>query len=346
MADNTRKAAKLKLIMGIVIPVFIMISSLIMVGASFAWFSDSANVEIATINLATKKVFTLDFSSAGDIDSEYHGENAISSDGYLVSDYRNITNGFGDKYIEDKPSMFKTTIGLSTDNTSVDLTMNFKMVQIELDFDNDEDTTDDIYDLAVYGVNNPKTLPPARGTTKIFETSEIPFAFTWFFIKHGETLSSVTEREDGSYGVDVYTPYGHMVLDYPRDNEGAATASYLVAKTINGVAVTGSTSILADSAKADIQDFQAGEGEKVSYDFYVVFAPEKLFWMQYLPADRDRPYYNNNNNGVYSAAVLTRDIAGVNDVASCSKMYYAAPSYTGSTFYFVAEINVTNVDGE
>lgn len=81
-----------------------------------------------------------------------------------------------------------------------------------------------------------------------------------------------------------------------------------------------------------------------AYDFYIVFAPEKLFWMQYFVADRDLPYKDivvddTPVSGIYTSTELTNYILAPSE----DRMYYAATTYTGATFYFTAEIDVTNI---
>ena len=69
-----------------------------------------------------------------------------------------------------------------------------------------------------------------------------------------------------------------------------------------------------------------------------MFAPEKLFWMQFFPADRDKLYTN-----VYSNTELMSYIARGETISDCNKMYYSATTYIGALFNFTAEVNVSEV---
>ena len=327
MADNTRKAAKFKLIMGIVIPVFIMISSLIMVGVSFAWFSDSAEVEIATINLTTKEVFTLDFSVGSSDTTPYNGQRTLGDDEYIRSQYRSVTESKPETYMRDAAFSFKTTIGLSTDGIPVDMEMHFNFAQIiqqDGSFDKDGKfiPSGSPYDLTIYGATstNDKTVHPVAEHSY----DKIPYAFTWYFVEQGQTLSTAST---------VYTPYGTMELSSPTQN--GVALGYRQASTLNGVTVTNTTSI-QNITPEGIKNFSAQKinGENKIYDFYVVFAPEELFWMQFFEADRSKTY-----TSVYTSSELASYVVAVSN----DRMYYAATSYTGATFEFEAELNVTTI---
>ena len=357
MADKTRKTAKLKLIMGIVISVFIMIASLIMVSVSFAWFSDSATVEIATINLATKKVFTLEFDMQSlTQDKKYTGETALHRDEYLITPYRKTVAKKSDEfYLDDAPFMFKTTFLMATDEMQVDLNMNFTFAQIEhvtykkITDDNGEeieviDTDIPPYDFDIYGAESENDTSIHPVTT--YTSAQIPFAFTWFFVATGEDL----------YSADyVYTPYGTMKFASdtyesvdPETGETVRTP-FTYCEKLNGKTVT---SIIGQSGTAEAgtlvngkQDIKGFIAEKTgdqlpAYDFYIVFAPEKLFWMQFFPDDRDLQF---TNTLVYSEQDLKTYICKGRELTDCTQMYYAKSEYIGAVFNFMAEINVTEV---
>ena len=149
---------------------------------------------------------------------------------------------------------------------------------------------------------------------------DIPFAFTWFFVEKDYTLQTALGQDH-----PVYTPYGKMVL--------ATQNGYLYATSINGTPVTNSTSILGTtpggivnfSAEKDVYD------NNEQFDFYVVFAPEELFWAQFNPADRGCIIGDVYEAGDISAYVT----GGAND-----RMFYAATDYIGATFFFTAQIDV------
>ena len=58
MSNRTKKKT-MKLITGILIPIFIMVSSIVMVGVSYAWFSPSADAGISTINMGIQLKFSI-----------------------------------------------------------------------------------------------------------------------------------------------------------------------------------------------------------------------------------------------------------------------------------------------
>lgn len=73
------------------------------------------------------------------------------------------------------------------------------------------------------------------------------------------------------------------------------------------------------------------------YDFCIVFAPEKLFWMQYFKADVDK--YKAEN--IYSSDELIKIFGNLSN-----QMFYSSRDYSGSTFEFSAVINVTGMREE
>lgn len=332
MADKARKAAKLKLIMGITIPVFIMITSLIMVGVSFAWFSTSATTNIATINLTTTKVFTLSFSAGESEDTSYNGQTALGRDNYLISLYREYNSEQLENYYENSPFMFKTSIGLSTEGIPVDLDMDFKITQITYEngyvgedghFHGDGNP----YDLDIYGASSEtKALYPS---VHEYDADKIPYAFTWFFVERNVTFENASV---------IYSPYGKINLS-SHAGSVVTDKNYRYATALNGVSVTSTTSIA--NAEHGIKNFVANKdqfGENQIFDFYVVFAPEKLFWMQFFEADR-----NKLSTQVYTETELRSYIARGETLADCNKMYYSATTYIGALFNFTAEVNVTDV---
>ncbi|MBQ3754760.1 MAG: hypothetical protein II867_01185, partial [Clostridia bacterium] len=223
MTDKARKMSIAKLTMGIIIPVFVMIASLIMVGSSFAWFSlDNSTAEVRTIDLTSRKVFLLDFS-VDDLDTSeiYAGEKALDSNGHLRSAYQKYANGLtGDaasEYMADAPFMFKTTVGLSTNGDEANINMHFNFVQIQqyANRQNDEygvfdPANSSPYDMVIYGDYEAYSYTPIerQGETLIERDMEdIPFAFTWFFVEKDYTLQTALGQDH-----PVYTPYGKMVL--------------------------------------------------------------------------------------------------------------------------------------
>ena len=81
------------------------------------------------------------------------------------------------------------------------------------------------------------------------------------------------------------------------------------------------------------------------FDFYIVFAPEKLFWMQYVKADVEKYTAaqddGTNNEGAGSADALKKIFGNLSN-----QMFYSSRDYSGSTFEFSAVINVTGMREE
>ena len=364
MSEKARKMSKIKLIMGVLIPVFVMVSTLVMVSVSFAWFSNSGEITVQSIDLTTKEVFTLDFSVGTTASAIYNGQKVLDDEGYLRSKYRYLTEGKLEAYYRDSAFMFGTAVSLSTQNIPADLTIKFNFAQVvqrDGSWVNQEFIpSGDPYDMIIYGTtsNNNQLIHPVQELA----ANKIPYAYTWFFVPQGQTIDNASV---------VYSPYGALTLGYTVVGEDN---SYRYATAVNGVAVTNETSIL-NSEPTGLSHFSAGaityveigqdevvpESERYNYnnetmqyvqnsegtykivrayDFYIVFAPEKLFWMQYFPADRNRPYeINGNNGGVYTSTELTNYILAPSE----DRMYYAATTYTGATFYFTVEIDVTTI---
>lgn len=188
MKERKRDAARIKLLTGIAIPLFIVVITSITVGVSFAWFSQSSDITVETLNLTTRPVFTLTFTeTTGSADNKYFGETAFGTDGHLVTpDWAagNPPNGLGltpesgeyDRYILDEPYMRKTAIKLDTEEKRISMNILFDYVRITIT-DNEV-----VKELALFDVS--------KGNL-----SDISYAFTWLLTKN-----------DGTY----YTPYGKM----------------------------------------------------------------------------------------------------------------------------------------
>lgn len=313
MGKVTGHKSKLKLMAGIIMPVLVMIITVVMVGVSFAWFTEISTAQIATLSLTTKRTFTLTFDVNGrSVSTPYAGETAIGTDGYLVTGYRaaqkNLPYGEASwrKYMLDNAYSFKTSIALDTQNIPIDLTMTLDTALITYtDIEGDGGT--EIRD--AYGID------VASGKKR--DAKDIPYAFTWCFSKTGDGTST------------LFTPYGKLELDA----DGYASA-------LDGVAVTESTSILGAEPKG-LTDFVAnktemigGEEKTVTYDFYIIFAPQKLYWMQYFKADRDRSLAD-----VYTAAEREH----IESADFANQMYYSVMTYLGADFAFTATIDVTEI---
>ena len=84
--DASRKSI-LKLVFGIAIHILIMIVTMVMVGMSFAWFTDADKVTIESITMSTAEAYRISFARQNELcnNLEYMGQTALTKDGYLMS---------------------------------------------------------------------------------------------------------------------------------------------------------------------------------------------------------------------------------------------------------------------
>lgn len=324
--DASRKSI-LKLVFGIAIPILIMIVTMVMVGMSFAWFTDADKVTIESITMSTAEAYRISFARQNEFcnNIEYMGQTALTKDGYLMSKAKAGENTL---LQNDRAYYFVNAVSLDTLGKKVDFRMSFdgaKIYQVQKD------------------ANGTPVIIPKK-TYGEAEGAEIPYAFTWFFTPRGSRTSG-NHTVDGDKKVHVehldpkdsdvwYTPYGKLEF---KDGK--------VAK-VNGSATVDGVSIDKYSIKnvdgTDIVDFQTqgaslGTGSTDTsqlFDFYVVFAPEKLFWMQYFAKDCDTTtvsdLYKENVNKATGGRI--------------DQMYYASMGYSGCTFEFSAIINVIKLN--
>lgn len=342
------KSRRIKLVFGIVIPVLVLVTTIVMVSISFAWFSRETEASIQSINLSTQKAFVLDFSSTGTTEGNlpYRGQRAIDKDQQLVNPF---TIDAGDEYIMDAPYFFISPIQISTGSQTVDLHLELDGVEIS--------KGDTILDS--YNGNGSET-------TVKHNSANIPLAFTWFFKAH-PVAESPEESEDAppfnpTLNCDVeesgakhmkqiapaagdvwYTPYGKM--------EFGTVDGKVQPTQINGAAYqTSSFSIANVQSTVDIKEFTAADG--TYFDFYIIFAPEKLFWSHILSGS-----YNAKVTDLYDlpaepeetrSEIERREIYGKffdegKTQPSKYAMYYSDQNtYQGSHFKFGAVLNVSS----
>ena len=75
-----------------------------------------------------------------------------------------------------------------------------------------------------------------------------------------------------------------------------------------------------------------------------MFAPEKLFWMQYFAADNEKDLNGNYIKGKYTIADLYGDDKSKVLGSFTNQMYYSGMEYFGSTFEFSAVIDVVKLN--
>ena len=185
------------------------------------------------------------------------------------------------------------------------------------------------------------------------ETDKIQYAFTWFFKEYTITSNKVTnytgteEEKTQKYlpvstkGETLYTPYGKIEFDE------------------NGYAIKVNDSdkyLMADGAEKNVSELSvldmqqkivAFNADNKLYNFYIVFAPEQLFWSQYFKGDLNEVKDADGNVTGYedkwTLTSLYKD-KGV-DLKTITgdwenQMYYSGMDYLGATFRFSATINV------
>lgn len=359
---QTSKSKNIKIVMSIMIPLLIIVTTVVMVGASFAWFTNADKVTITEITMSTADSYKIDFtrqplSTDGKSlfdNMQYVGQTAFCASGANVGKLMSAAvAGNNDVDISNRAYYFINTVALDTQGKTFDMSMAFdgveiikykrdadgKIVKNEETGENEVEKTNKIY--AATGSN-------------ISPVSDIPFAFTWFFKVHGETDEDGVVRNYRTYEIDEqtqgrklkqleptsgevwYTPYGKLTFGDDK----------LVA-LVNDDKSIDSTSI-KDVDRRVIDNFGTqGVGDSTSqlFDFYIVFAPEKLFWMQFFSQDRDKYTATDIYTTTVDGETTNDDTKKIFESLS-NQMYYSHMDYSGSTFEFSAVINVTTMHEE
>ncbi len=315
---------KIKMLLSIAIPMLVVVVTTIMVSTSFAWFTQVNEATVQTIHMTSQEAFILSFTSSGDSNERnvnYKGQTAIlptGGVGRLATEYNGRKSGLSgsnlEQYLLDSPYYFITTIALDTDSTSVDMNMVLDYAKITGSSGNDINVYDGEADAA-----------------------DIPYVFTWFFKEKpaGDTVNNFVYKTAGddesrvmaSYSPQAgdiwYTPYGKLSFDANK-----------LAVAVNDVTVGGDYSMLADGAMKDV----TLTADNRQFDFYIVFAPQKLFWSQFFAADRDKSL-----DEIYTTEAERKKIFGE---TSQNQMYYSNMTYFGAKFEFGALISVTAIHEE
>lgn len=344
------KTKTFKIIMSIMIPLLIVVTTVVMVGASFAWFSNADKVTITEITMSTaeshKIKFDLQTNNQLWDNMEYVGQTAFCDSG--VNRGKLMTKAIAGENtvdISNRPYYFINTVALDTTGITFDMNMAFDTAKIvtykyELVVNGQGEKT---WQKAVDEDGKPIVLKE-----KIYSATEaenIKYAFTWFFKKHeNEQGIASTNHTIGDDKIDRlkqldptkddvwYTPYGKLEFAETSETVNNVTVKKVYVSKVNGTTIDEKYSI-KDREKSDITDFNTNE----LYDFCIVFAPEKLFWMQYFKADVDK--YTAEN-------VYTQDEQGMIFGNLKNQMFYSSRDYSGSTFEFSAVINVTGMREE
>lgn len=325
---------RLKLVFGIAVPMLVIVVTMVMVGVSFAWFSNADKVTISEITFSTAESYSVGFGMKQNEDLwdniEYAGQEAFNSSGQLLT---TAVAGENSVAISNMPYYFVNTVVLNTKGNDFDISMIFDSVDIfqpkrnansEL-IDKNGNVTSDYSQIEVDYYKKQYGAAESHG-----DVADIPYAFTWMFKEHvaeTKTLNYQTQDEKNSMlpltpssGDIWYTPYG--TFEFDKDAK---------LSSVNGVSVTETTTI-ADLDNV-IKKFNTSETGK-EYDFYIIFAPQKMFYMQFFSADN-----NKKVNEVYTTEAERKKIfENLNNM-----MFYSSMDYSGSMFKFSAVISVEGV---
>ena len=355
------KSKNFKIVMSIMIPLLIIVTTVVMVGASFAWFTNADKVTVTEITMSTADSYRIDFtrqplSEGGTLlfdNMQYVGQTAFCASGTNAGKLmtKAVANGNA-IYTSDRAYYFINTVALDTQGNTFDMSMAFDGVKI-VKYKRNADGTIAKDENEENIVEKTNKIYAATGSN-VSPVSDIPFAFTWFFKAHGETDQDGVVRNYETYNIDDETQGQRLLQLEPQKNEvwytpyGKLTFGddNLVA-LVNDDNSIDATSI-RDVEKRVIDNFGTnGVGNATSqlFDFYIVFAPEKLFWMQFFSADRDKYTANDIYTTMVDGETIKDDTKKIFESLS-NQMYYSHMDYSGSTFEFSAVLNVTNVHEE
>lgn len=358
MTNQASKSKTFKIIMSIMIPLLIVVTTVVMVGASFAWFSNADKVTITEITMSTAESYKIKFELQTNNqlwdNMEYVGQTAFCDSG--VNAGKLMTKAIAGENtvdISNRPYYFINTVALDTTGKTFDMNMAFDTAKIvtykyELVVNEQGEKT---WQKAVDKDGKPIVLKE-----KIYSATEaenIKYAFTWFFKKHvNEQGIASTNHTIGDDKIDRlkqlnptkddvwYTPYGKLEFAETNETVNGENVKNVYVSKVNGKEIPEDYSIKGRE-KSDITDFNTNE----LYDFCIVFAPEKLFWMQYFKADVDKytaaQAYGTDNEGTGSADALKKIFGNLSN-----QMFYSSRDYSGSTFEFSAVINITGMREE
>lgn len=327
--DNTaRRKLTIKMVFGIAIPLLIMVVTLVMVGASFAWFSDAKEVTISTIMFSTAEAYRVDFNMGNSKlweNTEYAGQTALAKDGCVISKSKAYNNPGNES---NRAFSFVNVISLDTSDRFVDFTLTIDKASI---------SKQDV------------------GVTRDYasDAQNIKYAFTWFFKEHVTSDNKVSnftlyENKEKYLPVDtanqtLYTPFGKLTFDADGYVSKVNDAIEFVDNSGNKQSVS-EFSVL--NAPQQITGFNTRNSSSKLFDFYIVFAPEKLFWSQFCKADLTQTVSGDNvtYSDKYTVSSLYHGIDTQLITGNLSnQMYYSGMDYLGSTFTFSALINVASI---
>lgn len=345
--EKSRKMNRLKLVFGIAVPMLVIVVTMVMVGVSFAWFSNADKVTISEITFSTAESYSVDFAidqNSGYFDNiAYAGQEALTTidgTGKLITP----STKSDDSMVQGNTAYyFVNTINLNTKGNSFDISMAFDYIRIYKPTLTDDDKKQLDGNGLVLGINKVTYGGIEENSNPI---EKAPYVFTWMFKKHKDTATNYTSAEGSesksmkalapTSGETWYTPYGALTFGengyVAKVNDSNIDNTY----SIKSADIQNITNFTTGSDADSVKNGQL-------YDFYIIFAPQKMFYMQFFSADDKAQYgiqdiYTTTDDSgkiVFDGAVKT-DICGT----LTNKMYYSDLQYSGVSFDFSALISV------
>lgn len=332
MATDKKKFSKNLLVMCIV-PILVLVVTMSIIGVTFAWFNDAEQTTIATLNLTTSQTFKMTFDIITDENGNstitdsydqayiYKGETAFDSNGMLVTDIHAIESGLEvdsieyNQYMNDEAFVapFKLKLDTGTYWTTDKENDKAYVHRYAVDFNCI------IESVHIYNSENEAIeikLPNDNGTpddlTDDITPEDIKLGFTWF-------ISGANE---------MFTPYGRFSS---TQRANSTTGGALANKVQNW------------DIKQPIKDFDTYVLRTTEFEFNIVFAPEKLYWMQY-GSTNGKDDQGNTIVGDYNKSAF--DIYG--NTFKSDKWNainrYSSIIYSGSTYSFTVLLTVEHID--
>ncbi|MBO4695329.1 MAG: hypothetical protein J5656_05395 [Clostridia bacterium] len=304
-----KKRKDIKFIIRIVTAIVVMVGCITMVGVSYAWFTNSTQTGVATIELSTTTCFVLSFSFGNEPEGgypQYTGQygyrNAQGNNHVVTSEFATNILGYPsgsinyDSYMLDKPYEVGAQFNIDTENKAVEFMVEISAVHITLDQENGD--------------------PPIT-LMMLTDKDLIKYGFTWYI-------------KDGN---DIYTPYrGTKTYNAITDTNNKLPLA-------NGEVATKWTTT---PQALPIQGYVADHS---SAYLYLVFCPEKAYWYQYgnnLQSGKTKRDWVLNMDEIYSADELNK-INHLSSYPALNGVTYSDSSYIGATFSFDVTVTVLSV---
>ncbi|MEG1529307.1 MAG: hypothetical protein RR405_03040 [Clostridia bacterium] len=311
MDNEAYRKANLKRIMALVASLLVIAVAITVVSISYAWFSDMSTATIEPLSLVSEDIMDLVFAKEKDDAIKYVGQNAYDDTKRLVTERRAIS-----------PDLANGGKGLTVDSGPFKTYMLNAPYQriIQMRFDTDGRAVDFKIDLTDFKIYAPAVDQTGERTLKYPVdpyVSDAHLCGTWFMRKRGGGL--------------IFTPYGTINLadaKYTADRvPPSSVASFPLVNTFVWDTLPSKSSTI---------NFSASSID--TYDFYLVFAPEKLFWKQFCANE-----WTQTVDTVYTVDEMNTILNGANGNVYKDRPFYATPHYVGDDFEFLAQLSVSKV---